>query len=151
MVVRSSAPGAPRDAIAWPSDRVCLNSSAPAVEGFGRHRRLLSPKDYADTFATRKQLRGNLFVLHYRHNDGAEARLGLVVPKKQAKRAILRNAIKRQARESFRRRCSGLPAMDLILRLAQPVKKDADGRIDKTGWKTEIEGLLERLRGKQAS
>lgn len=96
-------------------------------------------------------MRGALFVLHYRHNNREGARLGLVIPKKQARKAVLRNAIKRQARESFRQRRTGLPAMDMILRLAQPVGKGTDGSLDKAGWKLEIESLLDRVCSKRTA
>ena len=81
-------------------------------------------------------------------------RLGLVIPKRQAKTAVLRNAIKRQARELFRRR-TDLPAMDAVLRLAQPVRLDRPiSRTDRLGWRNEIDRLLGQLAAagrKQAS
>lgn len=75
------------------------------------------------------------------------ARLGLVIPKKQARTAVLRNAIKRQARELFRHRRSALPPLDLVLRLAQSVECPG-GVIDrqaKAAWRAEIAVLFERL------
>lgn len=79
--------------------------------------------------------------MHCRINDRSVARLGLVVPKKQAHTAVLRNAIKRQAREAFRLRLAGLPALDLVLRLSRPV-----ALIDKPAWRTEIVTLFDRIR-----
>ncbi len=67
-------------------------------------------------------------------------RLGLVIPKKLARRAVLRNAIKRQAREAFRLRRTNLPALDLVLRLARPVSG-----MEKKRWRAEIDDLFERL------
>lgn len=78
--------------------------------------------------------------MHYRDNGQPTARLGLVIPKKQAHAAVLRNAIKRQAREVFRQRLSRLPARDLVLRLIRPV-----GALDKPAWRNEIAALFERL------
>ena len=68
-------------------------------------------------------------MLHYQPRpEGAEGpRLGLVVGKKQLKRAVDRNRVKRIVREQFRLHRAGLPACDLIVRLAakpQPL----DGR-----------------------
>lgn len=88
-------------------------------------------------------LRGTLFSLHYRDVGLSGARLGLVIAKKQARTAVLRNAIKRQARETFRHVRPRLPAADLILRLCAPVA--AHDRTQRAAWRAEIRTLLERL------
>lgn len=91
-------------------------------------------------------MRGKLFVLHYWKNPQAEARLGLVIPKKQARTAVLRNAIKRQARETFRLRRPDLPGLDLVLRLAQPVRPDRQAAVvSRSVWREEIGSLLDGL------
>lgn len=121
--------------------------------GFSRQQRLLSPAEYSAVFSARRVLRGSCFVLHYRINGLSGSRLGLVIPKKQARTAVLRNAIKRQARELFRRQRqqrTGLPALDLVLRLAQPVgpggrlKRIIDKQV-KTAWRDEMATLFEQL------
>ena len=112
----------------------------------------MAAKDYSEVFAARKVLRGTRFALHYRPNGLPGARLGLVIPKKQARDAVLRNAIKRQTRELFRRRRTDLPPMDLILRLAQPMdrpKRILDGPA-RAGWRTEIAALFDQLGQKAA-
>lgn len=125
-----------------------MSGHTPA-EGFSRACRLLTAGQYAEVFSARKVLRGALFALHFRSNNLESARLGVVVPKKQAKTAVLRNAIKRQARELFRRRRAELPAVDLILRLAQPIRlgRRPINATDKAGWREEIGRLLVRLEG----
>ena len=59
-------------------------------------------------------------MLHYQPRAAGltEARLGLVVGKKQLKRAIDRNRVKRIIREQFRLARASLPAVDLVVRLA---------------------------------
>jgi len=67
-------------------------------------------------------------MLHYQPRVGAadDARLGLVVGKKFLKRAVDRNRCKRVLREQFRLRRAGLPAVDLVARLAvKPESLDA--------------------------
>jgi len=54
-------------------------------------------------------------------------RLGLAISKKNAKRAVDRNRIKRLIRESFRQNRCKLPAIDLVI-MAKPVTKNADNR-----------------------
>lgn len=51
----------------------------------------------------------------------AGARLGLVVPKRLARRAVTRNLVKRQARVAFGRHQPALPAGDWVLRLRAPI------------------------------
>lgn len=59
------------------------------------------------------------FVLYTRSNSLSHARLGVVVAKRFAPRAVTRNTIKRITRETFRQ--STLPAIDCIVRLSKPV------------------------------
>jgi len=126
-----------------------LNSKACSAENlsFSRLYRLREPKEYSEVFSARRVLRGASFALHYRQNGLAGTRLGLVIPKKQARAAVLRNAIKRQAREIFRLRRSGLPSMDLVLRLAQPAgrpRRIIDRQV-KAEWRREIAALFDQL------
>lgn len=74
------------------------------------------------------------------------ARLGLVVPKRNAKRAVHRNLIKRLAREAFRHVCGQLPAYDLVLRLGRPLNAvTQDLPRQRKEWRVQIDGLLQRL------
>ena len=57
----------------------------------------------------------------------SNARLGLAISKKNAKRAVDRNRIKRLIRESFRLSRHQLPAIDLVV-MAKPVTKYAENR-----------------------
>ena len=123
---------------------------------FRRQYRLLAAAHYAETFAARRVINGAHFVLHYRINHQPCARLGLVIPKKQARRAVLRNAVKRQARELFRVSRAQLPAVDIVLRLTKPLDRPkqpglAFNSIARARWRTEIAGLFERLGHKVAA
>jgi ribonuclease P protein component len=73
--------------------------------------------------------------------------LGLVIPKKNARRAVLRNLLKRIAREAFRQVRTDLPRYDLVLRLAKPLvsaSADDDGS-KRRAWRVEIDLLLAQL------
>ncbi len=50
-----------------------------------------------------------------RINDTGEARLGLAIAKKQVRRAVDRNRIKRVVRESFRHHQKQLASMDCVV------------------------------------
>jgi ribonuclease P protein component len=97
--------------------------------------------------AARHVVRGECFDLHYRpaHADGS-ARLGLIVPKRLARAASLRNAIKRQGREAFRLIASQIPPYDIVLRLKRPVKGlGARSSAQRKVWRAEMETLLGSL------
>jgi ribonuclease P protein component len=68
------------------------------------------------------------------------ARLGIVVAKKLARRAVDRNLIKRLAREAFRVLHVELPGYDLVLRLSTGLAE-----LEKSAVRAEIDGLLRRL------
>ncbi len=148
MAVPSFAPVVPRVASAWVSD--------PAA-GFKPAFRLLQPREYTEVFENRRVLRSRHFALHYCLTAALQresppppvlsARLGLVIPKKNARDAVLRNAVKRQIREVFRRQRPQMPPCDLVFRLAQPIDRP-DYRLDKASkavWRLEIEGLFDKL------
>ena len=106
--------------IASPSEVIEPTS---ADQGFRSAHRLHKTDEYSSVFAFRRALRGRYYMVHYRPNGLDTARLGVVVAKKLARRANVRNLVKRIAREIFRRQRSGLPAHDLVVRLHAPVAK----------------------------
>ena len=97
--------------------------------------------------AARRVVRGECFDLHYcRVGTDNGVRLGLIVPKRLARAASLRNAIKRQGREAFRLMAVEIPPCDLVLRLTRIVKGvNASNCAQRKVWRTEIETLLRRL------
>ena len=90
--------------------------------------------------AGRRALRGRFYMVHYRPNELDTARLGVVVAKKLAKRANVRNLVKRIAPEIFRRQRTELPAMDLVVRLNAPVAKATRAELN-----LDLLSLLQRL------
>ncbi len=69
---------------------------------FRRHHRIVSGGHYRSVFDHRSRVGGRFFVFHQLPNDAGTHRLGLAVSRKVSKRAVDRNRIKRQVRESFR-------------------------------------------------
>lgn len=115
--------------------------------------RLLQASEYTGIFGQRRVLRGTLFDLHYgtavSATASASARLGLVIPKRNAALSVTRNHCKRVARELFRQQRAQLPALDLVLRLAKPLKS-ADGSTTSRETlapllREDFEKLLKRL------
>ena len=92
-----------------------------SVNRFGRAARLTTAADYQQVFG-RKNLRLNnrhwtILVVQSHLTDAGvgEARMGLAIGKKRAKRAIDRNRFKRILRECFRLRRAELPPVDLVV------------------------------------
>ncbi len=98
-----------------------------------KNRRLLKPDEFSHVF--KKPIRSSdryLTILAVRAvaekgektDSQLNARLGLAISKKNAKRAVDRNRIKRLIRESFRLHLVELPAIDIVV-MAKPVAKNA--------------------------
>jgi len=121
-----------------------------AYLGFGKQQRLQTAADFSLVFADRRPLRGEVFNLHFRSrgpeaiSGSVGARLGIVIAKKLAKRAVQRNLLKRLARETFRLAYRQLPSYELVLRLARLPGNSLD-RAAREAWRADITQLLARL------
>jgi len=83
-------------------------------------------------------------VMRPREPQSGPARLGLIVPKRQAPLAVTRNALKRVLREAFRLRRAELPPGDLVFRLiARP--EPCSLTVLKRRARTEADALLRRI------
>ena len=90
---------------------------------FERERRVVKTDDFSSVFRMRPTRRTAHFVLYANVKQLPHARLGLVVAKRFAPRAVTRNTIKRMTREVFRQ--LELPPQDCIVRLTAPVNTKA--------------------------
>ncbi|WP_197330853.1 ribonuclease P protein component [Ralstonia syzygii] len=84
---------------------------------FPKAARLVKTDEFSSVFALRPVRRSRHFVLYVRANGHPQARLGIVIGKKFARRAVERNLIKRQCRELFRLRQAALGGRDVLIRL----------------------------------
>jgi len=112
---------------------------------FPRQVRLLSAGDYRRVFshADAKAQTQQILILARRNSLG-HSRLGLVVAKKHAKRAVDRNQIKRIVRESFRHHQVELENFDCVV-LSRGGAKD----LDKAQLRDMVDQLWSRLRRKR--
>jgi ribonuclease P protein component len=99
---------------AMADDKQLVSSPAPAA--FPKAARLLKTDEFSSVFRLRPWRRSAHFVVYGRPTGGA-ARLGLVIGKKYAPRAVTRNLVRRIAREAFRVRRAQFEGFDLLLRL----------------------------------
>ena len=129
-------------------DRKSSATELQAVDfGFRKQQRLKTAADFSEVLDARRPLRGKVFDLYYRpHATGASpsptgARLGLVIAKKLAHRAVQRNLLKRLVRETFRLARPQLPPYDMVLRLAK-FPGDRLDPVARSSWRADIEHLL---------
>lgn len=78
-------------------------------------------EDFARLFCHGKVIRGGLWQLRVMPNSSSkQARLGVIISKRNVASAVLRNRLRRIVREHFRQNLLGqLPAVDLLLQLRQ--------------------------------
>jgi ribonuclease P protein component len=114
---------------------------------YARVQRIVKTDEFSSVFRLRPVQRTAHFVLYARPNDLTHARLGVVVAKRLAPRAVTRNTVKRITRESFR--LAQLPAMDFIVRLSAAVNSKsgpATSRTLKNILRQELVALLQSRR-----
>ncbi len=137
---------APKAASVSPSEAGCAtlpdNVSGQRPEDYGRHRRIVKTDEFSSVFRLRPAFRTEHFALYQRPNALGHPRLGVVVAKRLAQRAVTRNMIKRIARETFRR--FALPGVDCIIRLSAPVVTRGQSASSSTG-KAVLAAELSRL------
>lgn len=125
-------------------------SSAAA---FPRAARLLQPDDFVRALKTRAH-RGRFIWVYRRAEPGTvdapqRPRLGLMIGKKNARTAVLRNAVKRRIREQFRVRQTALPASQYVVRLSTVITtKDVAAVIAE--WTSALEHDIAKFAAKQS-
>ena len=91
---------------------------------FERHKRLLTAADYRTVFEKNRCFKDRAFLILVKKRlpagenftaEMSQPRLGLAVSKKNFKKAVDRNLIKRVIRESFRLHQSSLKGFDIVV------------------------------------
>jgi len=82
---------------------------------FSRPKRLLKPGEFKQVFDHSTRSSDPNLTVFCRPSALENARLGLAISKKQLKRAVDRNRIKRLVRESFRHHQVALQGLDLVV------------------------------------
>lgn len=86
-----------------------------SLNAFPRAARLLTASDYSAVFGKSKRLSDRCWTILVCRKENSEARVGLAVAKKRAKRAVDRNRLKRIVRETFRRNKEQLAGTDIVV------------------------------------
>jgi ribonuclease P protein component len=82
---------------------------------YPRAARLLRPDDFSALRRSGKRFSLRFFQCEYRMTNAPSARLGMAVSRRISKRAVVRNRIRRQIRESFRLQRVVLPRCDVLI------------------------------------
>jgi ribonuclease P protein component len=110
-------------------------------QGFPRQLRLLNAGDFSHVFEQADlKVHGKGMMALARLSTRGHPRLGLVVSKKNVKRAVDRNRFKRLVRESIRLRQEQLPSVDIVV-LARRGVQD----IDNDTLHRQLHGMWKRL------
>jgi ribonuclease P protein component len=117
-------------------------STGEGSHDFARARRIIKTDEFSSVFRLRPAQKSAHFVIYTRPNQLSHARLGVVVAKRFAPRAVTRNTIKRVTRELFR--VTALPPIDCVVRLSRPVNSKAQPATT-TQLKVELRQELTRL------
>lgn len=108
--------------------------------GFSDLQKLTKTDDFSSVFNFRRRISGEYLAVHYRPNALGTPRLGLVVGKKTARRAVDRNFMRRVLREMFRHEQQGMTGWDLVIRVQKPFSRE-----DRTAIRAEFQQLLQKL------
>ncbi len=108
--------------------------------GFPRSKRLLQPGDYSSVFSNNVRVSNHYWTILAAKGQGEQARLGLAIAKKRAKRAVDRNRFKRIIRESFRRQGNKLGHIDIVV-----MNRDACVGATSAELRRSLESLWKKL------
>jgi ribonuclease P protein component len=97
---------------------------------------LLDKAAFGDVFKRSRRVSDQYWQLLVHRHNRSQARLGLAIAKKRAKKAVTRNRIKRIARESFRHHQEHLQGLDVVV-----MNRDAAA----TASAAELRSALDKL------
>ncbi|MHB1566149.1 MAG: ribonuclease P protein component [Acidiferrobacter sp.] len=109
-----------------------------ATAAFPRTARLTAPHSYQQVFKQGRRGRDALLGVVVQANGLTAARLGLAVSRKVSTRAVVRNRIKRVAREVFRRRRAELPSVDIVMIAYPPAAAATNAALAQSLWELSV-------------
>lgn len=139
--------------------RTCRDSCPPRQRPFQTQRlslltprlglpkacRLLASTGFTTVLRGGKKTNDTLFSVYTAPNQLPQARLGVTVSRKVSSRAVQRNRIKRQVRESFRQHRLTLCGVDLVV-IARPQAANSDNKTLKAALQQHWERIQRQCR-----
>lgn len=109
-----------------------------------RRERLRNTSDFQRCYRQGRRIRSGHLTVHYARNQEQHARIGVTVTRKVGI-AVVRNRLKRQAREIYRQwpHRQQLPSLDLVVHFQPQAAQAGYARIEQ-----ELCAALERLAGR---
>lgn len=83
--------------------------------GFSRSKHLSTPSEFKAVFQAAKKTASRDFAFYMKQNNLSYPRLGVIVAKKNVRKATARNLIKRIVRERFRLGQANLVGFDVVV------------------------------------
>ncbi len=90
-------------------------------ESFPRLLRLTTAADFRQVFSKNTRMGDSGITILVSAHKGENPRIGFAIAKKQIKKAVHRNGLKRILRESFRKNQHRLPARDLVVMVRKQI------------------------------
>lgn len=107
---------------------------------FPRRHRLVNQAEYDALFNQSHRITHRSLTILYKKNNHLYSRIGLIVGKRVAKKAVSRNKIRRVIRESFRFQQNKLPGIDIIV-----IARRQCDKLSKQKLREGIDRLWEKL------
>jgi ribonuclease P protein component len=110
------------------------------LKSFPRHHRLVNKAEFQWVFDDSTKVSQKHLLALYKPNHAEHARVGIIVGKRVANRAVERNQIKRVIRESFRAIQQNLIGLDIII-----IARQQCDSLDKVQLREGIDKLWQKL------
>ena len=91
--------------------------------GFPSGLKLKKTDEFSSVFSFRRRIHGKFLAINYKPSSLGYPRIGIVVSKKMARRAVARNYMKRVVRELFRLNRLNIGDVDIVVRINQSFSK----------------------------
>ena len=143
----------PHENQGWPPHNCCAPRQGPSPSGrlnlasarcgLPRSHRILKPADFTAVLRSGRRWRNDCFSVCAVANPYPHGRIGIVVSRKTSPRAVVRNHIKRQIRESFRQCQEKLCGLDIVV-----VASPRSGRTQPDSLRLSLQQLWEKVEQK---
>lgn len=107
---------------------------------FHRQLRLLKPAEFKQVFSKACRVGTRHLTVLTRANQLGHPRLGMAISRKNVKRAVSRNLIKRQVRESFRHHQAIIGGFDVVV-----LAKAGSDKVDRGEIRGQIDNCWQKI------